>query len=134
MKTVRSKYFLPFLLIGSTILPGALDVLLYRNGAMDNLILFLPIVLGLSVLHYKFCPKAWQFFCMQILMLLCSVIGGDWSANLYYRNVSNDALTPVIGELRIILQAIIILCIAIAATMTKALLNYRHKHSPEKKN
>ena len=104
MKNIWNKHKWMLLLLINA-LPFGLDVLFFTMGVMDNLYLFLPILAGLTALNYRNCQKVVPFILYQAFMLICIICAGYASTYLYYHNVSNDFMTPVVGELMTILQA-----------------------------
>ena len=98
----KCKWIFLFLI---NVLPFALDVIFYHTGSTDELFLFLPIFAGLTLLNYMNCQKVIPYILYQAFMLICIICAGYASTYLYYHNVSNDFMTPVVGELMTILQA-----------------------------
>lgn len=98
----KCKWIFLFLI---NVLPFALDVIFYHTGSTDELFLFLPIFAGLTLLNYMNCQKVIPYILYQAFMLICIICAGYVSTYLYYHNVSNDFMTPVVGELMTILQA-----------------------------
>ena len=98
----KCKWIFLFLI---NVLPFALDVIFYHTGSTDELFLFLPIFAGLTLLNYMNCQKVIPYILYQAFMLNCIICAGYASTYLYYHNVSNDFMTPVVGELMTILQA-----------------------------
>ena len=125
MKNVWNKYKWIFLFLINA-LPFALDVLFYTTGKMDNLFLFLPIFAGLTVLNYRNCQKAVPYILYQVFMLICIICAGYASTYLYYHNVSNDFMTPVVGELMTLLGASISIVATVITAVVKAVMNQKH--------
>ena len=92
----KCKWIFLFLI---NVLPFALDVIFYHTGSTDELFLFLPIFAGLTLLNYMNCQKVIPYILYQAFMLICIICAGYASTYLYYHNVSNDFMTPVVGEL-----------------------------------
>ena len=124
MKNVWNKYKWIFLFLINA-LPFALDVLFYTTGAMDNLYLFLPIFAGLTLLNYRNCQKVIPYILYQAFMLVCIICAGYASTYLYYHNVSNDFMTPVVGELVTLLGASISIVATVITSVVKAVMNKR---------
>ena len=122
MKNVWNKYKWIFLFLINA-LPFVLDVLFYTTGAMDNLYLFLPIFAGLTLLNYRNCQKVILYILYQAFMLVCIICAGYASTYLYYHNVSNDFMTPVVGELVTLLGASISIVATVITSVVKAVMN-----------
>ena len=122
MENVWNKYKWAFLLL-IHVFPFALDVLFYSKGAMVDLYLFLPIFTGLTFLNYKNSQKVFPYILYQAFMLVCIVCDGCASTYLYYHNVSNDALTPTVGELMTLLGASINIIATAITAVIKAVRN-----------
>ena len=122
MKNVWNKYKWVFLLLINA-LPFVLDVIFYTTGGMDNLFLFLPVFTGLTFLNYKNCQKVIPYCLYQAFMLICIVCAGYASIYLYYHNVSNDSMTPVVGQLITLLGAGINIIATVTTAVIKAVMN-----------
>ena len=122
MKNVWNKYKWIFLFLINA-LPFVLDVLFYTTGATDNLYLFLPIFAGLTALNYRNCQKVIPYILYQAFMLVCIICAGYASTYLYYHNVSNDFMTPVVGKLVTLLGASISIVATVITSVVKAVMN-----------
>ena len=100
-------------------LPFALNVLFYKNGGMDDVFLFLPIFAGLTYLNYRNCNTA-QFIGFQAWILLGVIVSGYASTYLYYHNVSNDSMTPPVGQLVVMLEAAAVIVVSAMTAIVKA--------------
>ena len=125
MKNVWNKYKWIFLFLINA-LPFVLDVLFYTTGAMDNLYLFLPIFAGLTALNYRNCQKVIPYCLYQAFILICIVCAGYASTYLYYHNISNDFMTPVVGKLVTLLGASISIVATVITAVVKAVMNQKH--------
>jgi hypothetical protein len=125
MKNVWNKYKWIFLFLINA-LPFVLDVLFYTTGKMDNLFLFLPIFAGLTALNYRNCQKVVPFILYQAFMLICIICAGYASTYLYYHNVSNDFMTPVLGKFITLLCAGISIVATLITAVVKAVKNKKH--------
>ena len=125
MKNVWNKYKWIFLFLINA-LPFVLDVRFYTTGKVDNLFLFLPIFAGLTVLNYRNCQKVVPFILYQAFMLICIICAGYASTYLYYHNVSNDSMTPVVGMFMTILGASISIVATLITAVVKAVMNKKH--------
>ena len=125
MKNVWNKYRWIFLFLINA-LPFVLDVLFYTTGAMDNLYLFLPIFAGLAALNYRNCQKVVPYILYQVFMLICIICAGYASTYLYYHNVSNDFMTPVVGELMTQLGVSISIVATVITSVVKAVKYKKH--------
>ena len=121
MKNVWNRYKWIFLLL-INVLPFALDVFFYPAGAPLDLGLFLPVFTGLTVLNYKNCKKVIPYILYQAFMLICIICAGCVSTYLYYHNVSNDFLTPVVGKLMTLLGAGINVVVTVITSVVKAVM------------
>ena len=118
MKNVWSKYKWMLLL-----LIFVLDVIFYPIGVMGDLCLFLPIFTGLTVLNYRNCQKVLPYILYQVFVLACIICAGYASTYLYYHNVSNDSMTPVVGEIMTLLGASINIIATVITAVVKAVMN-----------
>ena len=122
MKNVWNKYKWIFLFLINA-LPFVLDVLFYITGVLDDLFLFLPIFAGLTALNYGNCQKVVPYILYQVFMLICIICAGYASTYLYYHNVSNDFMTPVVGKLVTLLDASISVVATVITSVVKAVMN-----------
>lgn len=125
MKNVWNKYKWIFLFLINA-LPFGLDVLFFTMGGMDNVFLFLPILAGLTALNYRNCQKVVPFILYQAFMLICIICADYASTYLYYHNVSNDSMTPVVGMFMTILCASISIVATLITAVVKAVKNKKH--------
>ena len=125
MKNVWNKYKWIFLFLINA-LPFGLDVLFFTTGGMDNVFLFLPILAGLTALNYRNCQKVVPFILYQAFMLICIICAGYASTYLYYHNVSNDSMTPVLGMFITLLCASISIVATLITAVIKAVKNKKH--------
>ena len=122
MKNVWNKYkWIFWFLINA--LPFVLDVLFYTTGKVDNLYLFLPIFAVLTALNYRNCQKVVPYILYQVFMLICIICAGYATTYLYYHNVSNDFMTPVVGKLVTLLDASISVVATVITSVVKAVMN-----------
>ena len=124
MKNIWNTYKLPLLIL-INILPFALNVLFYRTGAVDDYLLHVPILIGLSILNYKNSSKVSQLLLLHMLILICTVSAGFASSYLYYHNVSNDSMTPIIFQLMLIIEVTVSIISMTVTVILKAILNQR---------
>ncbi len=124
MKNVWIKYKWIFLILINA-LPFAADVLFFATGKTDNLFLFLPIFVGLSILNYQNCKKTISYILYQAFMLACIICAGYASTYLYYHNISNDSMTPIVGELFVYLESITNTVATVITAVIKAIKNKR---------
>ena len=125
MKNIWNKHKWMLLLLINA-LPFGLDVLFFTTGGMDNLFLFLPIFAGLTALNYRNCQKVVPFILYQAFMLICIICAGYASTYLYYHNVSNDSMTPVLGMFITLLCAGISIVATLITAVVKAVKNKKH--------
>ena len=125
MKIIWNKYKWMFLLLINA-LPFGLDVIFYSFGVMDDLFLFLPVFAGLTVLNYKNSQKLIPYILYQAFMLICIICAGYASTYLYYHNVSNDSMTPVVGEFLTLLGVSISIVATFITAVGKAVKNKKH--------
>ena len=125
MKNIWNKHKWMLLLLINA-LPFGLDVTFYSVGAMVDLYLFLPIFAGLTVLNYRNCQKAVPYILYQAFMLVCIICDGYASTYLYYHNVSNDSMTPVVGMFMTLLCASISIVATLITAVVKAVKNKKH--------
>ena len=122
MKNVWNKHkWILLLLINA--FPFILDVLFYTMGKMDDLFLFLPVFAGLTVLNYTNCKKVTPYILYQTFMLVLIICAGYVSTYLYYHNISNDFMTPVVGKLMTFLGAGINMIATVITSVIKAVMN-----------
>ncbi len=125
MKNIWNKHKWMLLLLINA-LPFGLDVTFYSVGAMVDLYLFLPIFAGLTVLNYRNCQKVVPYILYQAFMLVCIICDGYASTYLYYHNVSNDSMTPVVGMFMTLLCASISIVATLITAVVKAVKNKKH--------
>ena len=125
MKNIWNKHKWMLLLLINA-LPFGLDVLFFTTGGMDNVFLFLPILAGLTALNYRNCQKVVPFILYQAFMLICIICAGYASTYLYYHNVSNDSMTPVLGMFITLLCAGISIVATLITAVVKAVKNKKH--------
>ena len=117
MWKLSPKYKWPLLILFNT-LPFALLVLLYPCGIWSHIFLFLPFLVGLTFLNYQNSNKTLHFIIIQMYILICLIGSGYVSTYLYYHNVSNDSMTPIAGQVVVVLEtATNIVTTAIAAVL-----------------
>ena len=78
---------------------------------------------GLTVLNYRNCQKVIPYILYQAFMLVCIICAGYASTYLYYHNISNDFMTPVVGELMTLLGASISIVATVISAVVKAVIN-----------
>ena len=122
MKKSWNKYKWIFLILNNAF-PFAVDVMFYPLGGMVDLCLFLPIFAVLTALNYRNCPKVIPYILYQAFMLVCIICTGYASTYLYYHNISNDSLTPLVGELMVLLGAGINIVATIITAAKKTVMN-----------
>ena len=122
MKNARNKYKWIFLLLING-LPFMLVVILYPIASSLELFLFLPVFAGLTVLNYMNCKKTIPYILYQAFILICIICAGYASTSLYYHHISNDFMTPVVGEFMTVLQAGINIIATFVTAIVKAVLN-----------
>ena len=98
-------------------LPFVLNICFYHTGSMDDLVLFLPVFVLLTLLNFRTCKEAKYFVFVQGFMLVCIMISNVISTELYYHLISDDAMTPVVGKLFLYLEAGICLMTSIIVTL-----------------
>ena len=104
-------------------LPFVLDVLFYTRGGLDNLFLLLPIIAGLAFLNHSNSRNVFEFILYQVFMLVCIICSGYASTYLYYHNVSDDSMTPVVGMLMAFLGASICIITTVIIAIVRAVKN-----------
>ena len=124
----KSKWILLLLI---NVLPFALNVIFYKTGILDDLFWFAPVFAGLTVLNYLTAKKTLPYLLYQVAVLACIIGGGYLSTYLYYHNISNDSMTPVVGALGVFVEASISV---IATTITAVIKAVRNKHRPQSGN
>ena len=122
MNNIRNRFKWIFLLLINA-LPFALDIIFYSFGAVVDLFLFLPVLAGLTILNFKNCQKVIPYILYQAFILICTVGTGYASTHLYYHNVSNDFMTPVVGELMTLLGTSINVAATVITAVIKAVMN-----------
>ena len=122
MNNIWNRFKWIFLLLINA-LPFALDIIFYSSGAVVDLFLFLPVLAGLTILNFKNCQKVIPYILYQAFILICTVGTGYASTHLYYHNVSNDFMTPVVGELMTLLGTSINIAATVITAVIKAVMN-----------
>lgn len=121
MKNIWNKYkWILLLLINA--LPFGFDVIFYSAGAPADLVLFLPVFIGLTVLNYKISQKLIPYILYQAFMLICIICSGYASTYLYYHNISNDFMTLVVGEFMTLLGVSISVFVTVVTSVVKAVI------------
>lgn len=123
MKISKNKWLI---LLLSNIAPALLNLLLYRTGAMDDIYLFVPFFGFLTFLNYRNCDKVWQFLCIQLYMLVCIICSSSAETYIYYHNISNDFMTPVVGILVLIVEAGINIVTTIVAAIVMGIMKRKN--------
>ncbi len=109
-------------------LPFVLNVMFYKNGAMDDLFGFLPVLLGCTLLNYFCCKKPFHLGILQVCIIGFVVISGFLSLYLYQHNISNDVEGWVIGFLFIWIEVALAIGAAVGAVRAKATRNAHKKN------
>ena len=122
MQSLWNKHKWIFLLL-INLLPFALDVILYTGGVTVDVVLFLPVLAGLTVLNYKSCKKTGVFLLYQAFMFLCILCAGQASIHLYREFISDDSVRPLIDLLLILLGGGIQLVVTLITAIVKACIN-----------
>ena len=122
MKNIWNKYKYIFLLLINAF-PYILKVIFYPAGAMVDIYLFLPIFASLTIITYLSCKKVIPYIFYQVFILICIICAGYVSTCLYYHNVSNDYMTPVLGGFLTLLGASINIFATVATAVVKAVIN-----------
>ncbi len=89
------RKFLIFMLIESV--PFILNLVFYKNGAVDDIYLLLPVLIAITVLNVCVFKKASHFLLMQASTLLFTFLSEVLSSHLYFFLVSSDEMTKGIG-------------------------------------
>lgn len=118
------KKYPPLMLL--MLLPFAMGVLFYRCGAMLDLGFIIPCSALLLWLNYRMTDKTLHFILFQLYELALLLSCGWFSAQLYYHNVSNDAMSLAIGWLMTYAELIAFTVASVIAAVVKAL---RHRRS-----
>ena len=95
------------LIIFLNMLPFALNILFYRIGGMYDCFFFIPFFTGLALLNYFNCRSVISYLLIQALMLACIIGSGCASTHLYFNNISNDDMTPIVGMLIVFFESAI---------------------------
>jgi hypothetical protein len=101
-------------------IPFALDIAMYSLGGMFDLAMFSPVFLVLTFLNYSFFDKTFHYVIIQFWLLICVFCSGCLSTYLYYNNISNDPLTPIVGDLMVVCGTVIVLITTIITAFVKA--------------
>ena len=116
-----------------------LFVLLYRLGGPGELMLYPLLVTPLFVLYHKHVQRPLYFALLGLLyfallgldLALAVAVGSALNTWLYYRFVSNDGMTPVVGMLMAFLGVGLTLLVTLILTIVKAIVQ---KKEPTHKN
>ena len=112
---LRTRYFV-LLLINA--IPMVLNVLLFRIGGWFQLVGMLPCLACLTRLNFKYAGIG-GFTLLQGYYALCRLIGGYVTTMLYTRNVSDDQMSYVIGQLFTVCELIMIFMVTCVAIIIK---------------
>ncbi|MBP3414226.1 MAG: hypothetical protein J6L81_03385 [Clostridia bacterium] len=107
--------------------PFVFDIVFYKNGMTDNLYLFIPIFASLTVLNYWICKKTVHYLFIQLYVLICAFVSGYISTLLYYRNISDDWATPVVGMMITLICGSIVVITIIVTVVIKATINKKRR-------
>ncbi|MBQ6846272.1 MAG: hypothetical protein IJO61_04000 [Oscillospiraceae bacterium] len=94
---MKKKISRCILLILANILPFCLESLLYGAGLAITLLLPLFQYI-INVLNYRWTNGILSYVCLNILMLVSSVVNIEISIWLYYNNISADTGTLAVGN------------------------------------
>lgn len=94
---LKKKISRCILLILANILPFCLESLLYGAGLAITLLLPLFQYI-INVLNYRWTNGILSYVCLNILMLVSSVVNIEISIWLYYNNISADTGTLAVGN------------------------------------
>lgn len=124
------KYKWIFLLLINSI-PFLLSILLFQIGIMYDLFLFLPIFAYLTFQNYTKCEKVKLYILFQVFMLVSIICSGYASTYLYYHNISSDSLTPIAGQVVVLLESAINI---ITTIITVIIITLKNKKSSQNSN
>ena len=108
-----------------------LFVLLYRLGGPGELMLYPLLVTPLFVLYHKHVQRPLYFALLGLDLALAVAVGSALNTWLYYRFVSSDGMTPVVGMLMAFLGVGLTLSVTLILTIVKAIVQ---KKEPTHKN
>ncbi len=93
-----------------------LAFVLFRLGAGVSLF-FLLIQPALVFANYFFSQKIWQLFILSANLLLSTIIANMSATQLYYRFVSSDFETLLVGKLEVVIGIVYVLILSFIAVI-----------------
>ena len=93
-----------------------LAFVLFRLGAGVSLF-FLLIQPALVFANYFFSQKIWQLFILSANLLLSTIIANMSAIQLYYRFVSSDFETLLVGKLAVVIGIVYVLILSFIAVI-----------------
>ena len=118
-------------LLASTWTVPLLFVLLYRLGAPGELMLYPLLVTPLFTLYHKHVQRPLYFALLGSNLTLAVAVGSALNTWLYYRFVSSDGMTPVVGMLMAFLGVGLTLLVTLILTIVKAIVRKKRAEAQE---
>ena len=122
---MKSKVFSPYalfiLMIFADFLPVPFAFLFYSGGWVGDVAGFCCIILPILFLNYKVSNKTINLAVLTVLTLAATLLSGRISTQLYYKNVSSDYMSLVVGDIITAIEAGLVLLISVVSITTKAI-------------
>ncbi len=122
---MKSKVFSPnalfILTIFADFLPVPFAFLFYRGGWAGDLANFSCIILPILFLNYKVSNKTIKLAVLTVLTLAATLLSGRISTQLYYKNVSSDYMSLVVGDIITAIEVGLVLLISVVSIIAKAI-------------
>ena len=116
MKKAAGKFL--FALLWSTVPFLGLPFVLFESGFAVT-IFFAVLSLSLTVLNGNWIYGTLPFVIVNLAMLVCNVLGIQWTTKLYYEIVSSDLLTLAVGEAEVYAILVLLGAATVIATVGK---------------
>ena len=122
MQKLRNEHPLLFFLLMNAVnyVLVLLAFSLFRFGVGVSC-LFLLIQPALVFANYYFSKRIWQLVILSANLLLSTVIANMADVQLYYRFVSSDSETLLVGELEVIIGIIYVAVLSLIAIIIKTI-------------
>lgn len=122
MKKMPSIYKWLLLILINTI-PFVLNVIFYKHGVTDDMYLYLPVLFILTILNFLTFKKTPHYIIMQMYIIVCIFFSGYADTYLYFHNISDDSMTPLVGMITVFAEIATVLIVIVITAIVKAIIN-----------
>ena len=127
MNEDKKRFWILLASAWAVLLPFAL---FYRFGAPGEIVLYPLLATPLFIFFYLFVKRPLYFALLGLDLTLAVAAGSALNTLLYYRHVSDDGMTPVVGMLMAFLGVELTLLITLILTIIKAIV-YKKDAEPK---